>query len=598
MRCLLPAILWGVLLTAGACSGEGQSSDVGPDSGFVQDVGWADDGAGPDLTWGEDGGEGEVSDLAEDLVGCADGEPCDDGNPCTTDDSCLSGECAGTALHCDDGLECTTDSCVDGECLHSVADGSCVVSGECLLDGEPLVANPCLGCVVAESNDSWTYLNDWPCNDGDACTHEDSCQAGACLGEQLSCDDGLDCTQDSCVAGECTVELAAGACLIDGVCHLAGAQPEADEEGHWECRVCSPEEDPAAWAAVSGPCGKENSCLDNRACVEGLCVEKETPYCPTDFDPPCQFTVCDEALDACAQIPVEAGTACDDGNGCTAGDSCFDGACVAGALTCDCFVDSDCASFEDGDLCNGTLVCAPDNTCMLDPDTVVQCDPGLGSDCLANECNGDTGECALVPVADGAGCDDGELCTSGDSCLGGECVGVPISCDDGNVCTDDLCDDFTGCKHLVNIQPCEDGNPCTDNDVCKVGKCQGGSPTECDNGNECTEDGCDPVLGCTHFPLEGPCNDGNACTKSDKCVAGVCTGSALYCDDGEACTLDSCDPDKGCVFQPTEDCGDVTVAPAFTLTDYNPISPTFQQEVSPVAEYEGLVYMFMLHDPG
>jgi polyvinyl alcohol dehydrogenase (cytochrome) len=46
---------------------------------------------------------------------------------------------------------------------------------------------------------------------------------------------------------------------------------------------------------------------------------------------------------------------------------------------------------------------------------------------------------------------------------------------------------------------------------------------------------------------DADCNNGDACDGSERCEAGVCVaGSALNCDDGQACTADRCDPQLGC----------------------------------------------------
>jgi Dictyostelium (slime mold) repeat len=50
--------------------------------------------------------------------------------------------------------------------------------------------------------------------------------------------------------------------------------------------------------------------------------------------------------------------------------------------------------------------------------------------------------------------------------------------------------------------------------------------TQCDDGNPCTQDGCDGH-GCTHSPTD--------------------------CNDGDECTVDSCEPDSGCVYEPSTD---------------------------------------------
>jgi hypothetical protein len=40
------------------------------------------------------------------------------------------------------------------------------------------------------------------------------------------------------------------------------------------------------------------------------------------------------------------------------------------------------------------------------------------------------------------------------------CVYQPVDCDDGNACTNDWCDPQSGCMH--EDVDCEDGNECTD----------------------------------------------------------------------------------------------------------------------------------------
>src|SRR5262249_36416696 len=88
-----------------------------------------------------------------------------------------------------------------------------------------------------------------------------------------------------------------------------------------------------------------------------------------------------------------------------------------------------------------------------------------------------------------APCSDGNACTTGDTCSGGVCVGGPApNCNDNNPCTDDSCDPATGCKHVNNTAPCNDGNACTTNDTCSGGTCVGGPAPNCNDGNPCTDD--------------------------------------------------------------------------------------------------------------
>ncbi|OGH64435.1 MAG: hypothetical protein A2821_02860 [Candidatus Magasanikbacteria bacterium RIFCSPHIGHO2_01_FULL_41_23] len=55
---------------------------------------------------------------------------------------------------------------------------------------------------------------------------------------------------------------------------------------------------------------------------------------------------------------------------------------------------------------------------------------------------------------------------------------VDLDCDDKNSCTNDACDPKIGCSFVANVALCDDGNWCTENDVCTSGKCAG-SPYVC-----------------------------------------------------------------------------------------------------------------------
>jgi len=102
--------------------------------------------------------------------------------------------------------------------------------------------------------------------------------------------------------------------------------------------------------------------------------------------------------------------------------------------------------------------------------------------------------------------------------------GTNDDCADANPCTDDVCDPVLGCLHPNNTAPCDDGNPCTTADTCRDGACVAGPPLDCDDANPCTDDLCDPRTGCRHGDNSAPCNDGNACTTADVCHGGTCVG--------------------------------------------------------------------------
>ena len=80
------------------------------------------------------------------------------------------------------------------------------------------------------------------------------------------------------------------------------------------------------------------------------------------------------------------------------------------------------------------------------------------------------------------------------------------------------------------------------------------SPGEdCDDGG--TEDGdcCSSV--CTFEVFGSSCSDLDACSELEICDgAGMCIGDPVTCDDGNACTSDSCDAMLGCAFEPIPGC--------------------------------------------
>jgi lysyl oxidase len=73
------------------------------------------------------------------------------------------------------------------------------------------------------------------------------------------------------------------------------------------------------------------------------------------------------------------------------------------------------------------------------------------------------------------------------------------------------------------------------------------SDADCDDGSVCTDDFCDPTLGCLHAPVPQPCSDGNSCTASDVCMDGTCIGgvAAAGCS---ACQAAAVIPPQGGTF--------------------------------------------------
>jgi hypothetical protein len=162
-----------------------------------------------------------------------------------------------------------------------------------------------------------------------------------------------------------------------------------------------------------------------------------------------------------------------------------------------------------------------------------------GNICTADVCT--YGACGHAAAS--GPCDDGNACTSGDTCANGVCTGTTLTCDDGNPCTSDFCESSGGCQYIANTNPCDDGDACTSGDVCSGGACSGGPLINCNDGNPCTDDSCDPGSGCINAADDtNTCDDGFFCTDTDVCDNGNCVGSGDPCVAPELCSeaLDTC----------------------------------------------------------
>ncbi len=305
------------------------------------------------------------------------------------------------------------------------------------------------------------------------------------------------------------------------------------------------------------PCDDGNPCTTGDTCATGTCAGLALPATACDDQNPCTADTCDPTT-GCVHKST-SGDPCSDNNPCTGGDACEKGSCAAGPkLLCTCQTDQDCTKQDDNNPCTGVLACDKSGwpwTCAVKPNSVPLCPQLDGAQCLATACNPANGKCDLKPSGEGQPCSDGNACTSGDHCQGGACLpAAATTCDDQNPCTVDLCDLAAGCQHspVLTGTACDaDSSLCTVGDSCVGAVCQAGTSANCDDGQVCTGDSCDAKLGCQHTAQDGPCSDGIACTTGDHCLGGVCLpNGATSCDDGEPCTADSCDLVLGCQHAP------------------------------------------------
>ena len=385
---------------------------------------------------------------------------------------------------------CSQTTCSAGQCvLSQLKDGAVCGAGAC---GQKCAAGSCIAATDADYDD------------GNPCT-KDSCDQGIQVKHEpitdltVQCDDVNACTSgDTCIAGACK--------------------------------------------------GTPVSCSDGIACTVDTCSSAKGcahtgQNAKCDDGNPCTTDGCDLAL-GCTVTGLAVGVSCTDGNECTVGDACDPGGSCSGKPSdaCACASDSDCLG-KTQNLCIGALVCQSGG-CVALAANAVYCDASQDSACLKNGCDGATGKCQLTSKNEGAPCDDGNDCTTGETCQGGSCQGLgTVDCDDKNACTNDLCLPQSGCVHEANTAACDDGNACTTSDVCAKGAC-GGAAKPCDDSIACTLDSCDKTSGsCVHTPDTSTCDDANPCTTDSCAPAKGCVyanNDAGSCDDGIACTANAC----------------------------------------------------------
>jgi len=437
---------------------------------------------------------------------------------------------------------------LDNDCDGPVDEGSCDDSNLCTDD----VCDPALGCQHVFNSD--------PCNDSNPCTLEDHCSFGQCSGSFMSCEDNNPCTANSCDPKMgCTFTYLGGACDDGNPCTKNDVCAQGVCAGVVSGCDCTSDSDCAA-AEDGNLCNGTLKCDKSTAPFKCVVDPASVPSCtlPPGSDPVCAKPACNSETGKCEVAPQNNGQVCNDGNLCTVNEICAGGLCVGQPKDC-----------KDANLCTDDT-CDPVTGCAHTYNTN-PCDDGnpctLGDACQGGQCVAggavpcdDGNPCTTDSCFPGQGCqhtnntlpcNDKNACTQTDLCISGVCTGSnPLQCDDGNACTNDFCDPASGCKYTYNEAPCNDGNKCTTGDVCQGGTCVGSGLLACNDFNPCTTDTCDPVNGCSYSLNTLPCDDGNACTNTDTCAAGVCSGKAVSCADGNPCTSDACDPVKGCTFAP------------------------------------------------
>jgi len=327
---------------------------------------------------------------------------------------------------------------------------------------------------------------------------------------------------------------------------LTGALDDADQDG-WR----------------GGDAGTD--CNDANASVHPMADE----LCTNGLDDDCN------GKGDCLDTPRCDGVSCDDGRTCSLVDQCSMGRCIGISATCttpagpcfrlpgQCLDDGGCSyAVALGAACDGG-VCASNGTCVA-PGSELDCTNGLddnmrdGADCADPTC-------LMQACSDGQACTTGDTCLAPNSCVGTArtCPGAPSACHDAGVC-----DPTSGaCVFPVAAGAlCSDGNLCTVMDRCQADAGCAGQPMACNSPPlpECRirPGVCVPDSGICVYEIDAgaACDDSNPCTNMDTCTdAGFCQGSTFACPPPPEChTPGTCQMDAGCGYAPATGgtCGD------------------------------------------
>jgi hypothetical protein len=529
--------------------------------------------------------------------------------PDCTDKTCGSDGCGGLcgAGDCDDGISCTNDVCLDGSCQNDLLSGWCLVAKECLEKDEQSVVEPCKYCDPVNPYSLTSFQNGKDCGDSGATCQQGKCCQPNCGGRQCgsdgcggtcgpgcsgkavcqpdvgkcvctptcaekkcgsddcggtcgTCNDGLDCTADSCAAdGQCSFTTNPGWCKVNNQCF-----PSNVTQLNEPCLVCNPTVNvtqftvlgdgtdcgSAGGVCFNGKCCDRQKNCENRQCGSDGCGGN-CGTCPSN-------STCIPSTGQCQCQPNCAGRECgSDGCGGVCG-SCNDGLLCT---TDSCSALGQCSFITESGWCKIAGQCVPSNVTQLNEPCLV-CNPtvnasqytvlGDGTDCgsaggvcFNGKCcdrqkNCENRQCG----SDGCGGNCG-TCPSNSTCIQGtgQCQCQPNCA--GRECGSDGCGGSCG-------PTCNDGLACTLDSCSMSGTCMATVTNGCMIGNKCySEDEkpagntcqvCDPsqsTLAWTN--LTGlSCSDNNLCTLNDKCSVGACIGQQKACSDSVDCTIDSC----------------------------------------------------------
>ena len=496
---------------------------------------------------------------------------CQSNEQCLTPALCVDGSCGpkGLGQTCKAASECASNFCVDGVCCDAGCDALC---SSCALPNSPGhcttvpagvpdpraaagSSDPARACVdegVASCGINGKCDGLGGCQryaDGSICQGE-SCDPEAGQAQVGTCDSGsCQVTSHGCAPYLCNGDRCGGRCDNNTQCVATN--------------VCQ-----------DGSCGKRPdgaACSANRPdeCTSGICAQGVC--CATECKGSCLSCALARSPGVCTAVPVggadpakicvdqkpaSCGTdgKCDGAGGChhyAPGSLCSPPVCKNGMATKSSFCDAAGVCPPPAmETCTPIIVCngggtACEKTCIRD------------DQCLAGtKCFG--GKCGLLD--DGKACDENSDCKS-KFCADGVCCNTacggntPTSKGDCEACTVKEGATKDGVCTLRVGRTCNDQNACTKVDTCVAdaappgAKCVGTMPVQCTAKDQCHLVGvCNTTTGvCTNplAPDTTACSDGSMCTVGDACAAGVCRpGPAKACTAPDQCH-NLCDPVTG-----------------------------------------------------
>ena len=181
------------------------------------------------------------------------------------------------------------------------------------------------------------------------------------------------------------------------------------------------------------PCPGQIQCPDATHCCDSALCNTQRGLCCSAGTLPCDAGCCAPCAGAqCGHECCDSAVQCCDGECCASGSSCltqlFPGSplvdeetCCRDDLVCDTATTKCCAAWERCCTRDGVSYCIPADGCCSADDCTAPADP-----CFQSICPVGDWVCTSIPNP-GVPCDDGNACTTGDTCSAdGLCVGTPV----------------------------------------------------------------------------------------------------------------------------------------------------------------------------